>query len=65
VPLHSSPAGKRYGRVHGSLEMTTRQSERLIRLPLWVGLSPENQGRVVKQLVHSVDRETLNKPQLA
>jgi dTDP-4-amino-4,6-dideoxygalactose transaminase len=50
VPLHSSPAGQRYGRVHGSLEMTNGQSERLIRLPLWVGLSPENQKRVVGQL---------------
>lgn len=46
VPLHSSPAGQRYGRVHGSLAMTTRQSERLIRLPLWVGLSQENRERV-------------------
>jgi dTDP-4-amino-4,6-dideoxygalactose transaminase len=50
VPLHSSPAGRRYGRVHGSLEATARQSERLIRLPLWVGLSLENQERVVGQL---------------
>jgi dTDP-4-amino-4,6-dideoxygalactose transaminase len=50
VPLHFSPAGLRYGRVHGSLEITARQSERLIRLPLWVGLSPENQKRVVGQL---------------
>jgi dTDP-4-amino-4,6-dideoxygalactose transaminase len=54
VPLHSSPAGQRYGRVHGSLEMTIRQSERLIRLPLWVGLSPENQEQVVQQLAHSL-----------
>jgi len=37
VPLHSSPAGRRYGRVHGTLDVTDRQSERLIRLPLWVG----------------------------
>jgi dTDP-4-amino-4,6-dideoxygalactose transaminase len=54
VPLHSSPAGLRYGRVHGSLEVTARQSERLIRLPLWVGLSLENQERVVGQLASSL-----------
>jgi len=54
VPLHSSPAGQRYGRVHGSLEMTNDQSERLIRLPLWVGLSPENQAWVVGQLAGSL-----------
>jgi dTDP-4-amino-4,6-dideoxygalactose transaminase len=51
VPLHSSPAGKRYGRVHGSMAVTDRQSERLIRLPLWVGLTPEQQDRVIAVLV--------------
>lgn len=50
VPLHSSPAGQRYGRVHGSLEITDRQSERLIRLPLWIGLSPAQQDRIVETL---------------
>lgn len=50
VPLHSSPAGIRYGRAHGELEVTVRQSERLIRLPLWVGLSAEQQRRVVDVL---------------
>jgi dTDP-4-amino-4,6-dideoxygalactose transaminase len=47
VPLHSSPAGQRYGRVHGSMQFTDRQSERLIRLPLWLGLTPAQQERVV------------------
>ncbi len=50
VPLHSSPAGQRYGRVHGALETTARQSERLIRLPLWVGISEEQQRRVIQRL---------------
>ena len=54
VPLHSSPAGQRYGRVHGSMEVTNRQSERLVRLPLWLGLSEEQQGKVVKTLADSV-----------
>lgn len=46
VPLHSSPAGQRYGRAHGSLDVTVRQSESLIRLPLWMGLSGPQQERV-------------------
>jgi dTDP-4-amino-4,6-dideoxygalactose transaminase len=54
VPLHSSPAGQRYARVHGSMEMTDRQSERLIRLPMWVGLSPADQERVVEQLTSAL-----------
>jgi dTDP-4-amino-4,6-dideoxygalactose transaminase len=50
VPLHSSPGGQRYGRVHGELEVTVRQSERLVRLPLWVGLSRAQQDRIVEML---------------
>lgn len=50
VPLHSSPAGQRHGRAHGNLEVTNRQSERLVRLPLWIGLSDEQQDRVVAVL---------------
>ena len=50
VPLHSSPAGKRYGRPHDDLNVTNQQSERLIRLPMWVGLSDEQQDRVINVL---------------
>lgn len=38
VPLHSSEAGRRYGRFNGEDIYTTRESERLIRLPLWYGM---------------------------
>lgn len=55
VPLHSSPAGQRYGRAHGELEVTVRQSERLVRLPLWVGLSPAQQDRIVEVLSNALD----------
>lgn len=54
VPLHSSPAGKRFGRSHDELNVTNQQSERLIRLPLWVGLTDEQQERVVKLLCNAV-----------
>jgi len=50
VPLHSSPAGQRYGRVHGAMDYTVSLSERLLRLPLWVGMSDEQQERVVDVL---------------
>jgi len=38
VPLHSSPAGSRYGRAFGELRVTDRVSDCLVRLPLWLGL---------------------------
>lgn len=38
VPLHSSPAGQRYARVAGAMDVTDDITERLVRLPLWVGL---------------------------
>ncbi len=47
VPLHSSPAGQRYGRAHGSLDITNMQSERLVRLPIFFDLSDAQQERVV------------------
>lgn len=51
VPLHSSPAGLRYGRVQGQgLPVTDRQSERLVRLPLWVGLTAQQQSKVAEVL---------------
>ena len=55
VPLHSSPAGRRYGRVHGGLDVTNRQSERLVRLPLWVGLASEQQNFIVDVLAKAID----------
>lgn len=56
VPLHSSPGGRRYGRVHGELAVTERQAEQLVRLPLWVGLSEAQQDRVVQALQGALRR---------
>jgi dTDP-4-amino-4,6-dideoxygalactose transaminase len=50
VPLHSSPAGLHYGRAHGNLAVTTSVSQRLIRLPLWMGLTQAQQERVFEVL---------------
>lgn len=41
IPLHGAPAGQRFGRFHGEDVYTTRESERLVRLPLYYGLEPE------------------------
>ena len=38
VPLHSSPAGRKFGRTQGNLFLTQELSDRLVRLPLWVGM---------------------------
>jgi len=47
VPLHSSPAGRRFGRANGNLQNTIDASERLIRLPLWIGLTSQQQDMVL------------------
>jgi dTDP-4-amino-4,6-dideoxygalactose transaminase len=49
VPLHSSPAGKKYGRTNGDLPHTDNLADRLLRLPLWIGMD-EAQDRVIAQL---------------
>jgi dTDP-4-amino-4,6-dideoxygalactose transaminase len=42
VPLHTSPAGMRFGRTAGSLAVTEDVSERLLRLPLWAGMTDDD-----------------------
>lgn len=48
VPLHSAPAGRQFGRFHGEDRYTTKESERLLRLPLYYHLTQENRERVVE-----------------
>ena len=47
VPLHSAPAGKKYCRFHGEDIFTTKESERLARLPMYYGISDENINAVI------------------
>jgi dTDP-4-amino-4,6-dideoxygalactose transaminase len=49
VPLHSSPAGKKYGLTSGNLPHTDNLADRLLRLPLWIGMD-KAQDRVIAQL---------------
>jgi len=46
VPLHRSPAGRRLGRASGSLAVTDDLSDRLVRLPLWIGMTPDDVAQV-------------------
>lgn len=50
IPLHSSPAGRRFGRAHGALDITDRTSASLIRLPLHAGMSSTTIDIVVERL---------------
>ena len=47
IPLHSAPAGMRFGRFEGVDKYTTKESERLVRLPLYYGLTPQDRGKVI------------------
>ena len=48
IPLHSSPAGIRFGRFYGKDIYTTKESERLIRLPLYYGIKKEEVDYIIK-----------------
>jgi dTDP-4-amino-4,6-dideoxygalactose transaminase len=50
VPLHSSPAGERVGRVSGGLEVTNSIAGRILRLPLWVGIKQEQLEYITSEL---------------
>ena len=51
IPLHSSPAGIKFGRFDGKDEITTEYSERLIRLPLYYGLKDDDQNKVIENVL--------------
>ncbi len=48
IPLHTAPAGKKYGEFRGEDRYTTTESERLVRLPLYYGLSEQDQSKVIE-----------------
>ena len=50
IPLHSSPAGKKYGRACGELNVTKHVSDTLVRLPLFYGLKDEQQDYIIEQV---------------
>jgi len=48
IPLHTAPAGVRYGRFHGEDIYTTKESERLLRLPMYYKLDRNDQDKVIE-----------------
>lgn len=50
VPLHSSPAGRRWGRPSGKLEVTNRVADTILRLPFWIGLPTRIQVKICRAL---------------
>lgn len=51
VPLHSAQAGNRFSRFHGDDEFTTKDSERLIRLPIFYGMPKSERDHVVQSVL--------------
>ncbi|MDH4199241.1 MAG: dTDP-4-amino-4,6-dideoxygalactose transaminase [Spirochaetia bacterium] len=54
VPLHSSPEGSRRSSVSGGMDETQNVSDRLVRLPLWLGVEGD-QDRIIRQVLHAVN----------
>ena len=50
IPLHSSPAGKQFGRFEGEDKFTTKESERLLRLPMYFDLKIEDLENIIKAI---------------
>ncbi|GHD33709.1 hypothetical protein GCM10007053_18400 [Halioglobus pacificus] len=57
VPLHSAPAGRRFGRQSGELENTDDLASRIVRLPLWCGISESQQCYVVDSLKAAINAD--------
>ena len=51
IPLHSAPAGQRFGRFCGKDRYTTKESERLLRLPMYYGLPKESVDKVIDGVI--------------
>lgn len=52
IPLHSAPAGQKFGRFHGEDKYTTKESERLLRLPMYYGLEKKD----IEYVVNAINR---------
>lgn len=50
VPLHTAPAGLKFGRFAGEDRYTTKESERLVRLPMYYGLKPEQIDYIISRI---------------
>lgn len=60
VPLHLSPAGKKLAQTHRNLINTEHFSDRLLRLPLWVGMTPEQIHQVAVAVSNALQKEPVS-----
>ena len=51
IPLHSAPAGQKFGRFHGEDKYTTAEANRLLRLPMYYGLTDEDIQKVIETVI--------------
>lgn len=51
VPLHSAPAGKKFGRFHGKDRFTTREADRLVRLPMYYALADNDRNYIIEKVL--------------
>lgn len=51
IPLHSAPAGEKFGRFDGTDVYTTAESERLVRLPMYYGLTESDRDQVIEKVL--------------
>lgn len=56
VPLHSAPAGKKFGRFHGEDVYTTADSDRLVRLPMYYNIDPNDLKKVIEKTREFVEK---------
>ena len=56
IPLHGAPAGQKFGRFHGEDVYTTKESERLTRLPMFYGLKEEQVRYIASKVVEFYER---------
>ena len=56
IPLHSAPAGEKFGRFYGEDVYTTAESERLVRLPMYYGLTEDDQNKVIAKVLEFYEK---------
>lgn len=56
VPLHSAPAGEKFGRFHGVDEHTTADSDRLVRLPMYYNIDPDDLKKVIEKTREFIEK---------
>jgi len=57
VPLHSSEGGKRFSRFYGEDIYTTKESERLVRLPMYYGMTEQEKEEIVKKSLKFIEKQ--------